>query len=185
MAVFTDEPSAEDASPFDLALLAEKPRKLRNHDVINGKRITRTGKNKDVMVFDCYRYIRREEATPDGRSRTVYEQPSTTLCAKYPCAESHWHRETLELMTLRPPIVCASAMLGKKKSGFRKLPDKVSPGRPKRRSRSGGGGGAAREDESTASRYELAAGIAQKICATIVEDRAYLLRTRKTAFHKK
>lgn len=184
VAVFTGEPSAEDASPFDLALLAEEPRKLMNHDVINGKRVTRNGKNKDMMVFDCYRYIRREESTPDGRFRTVYEQPSTTLCDKYPCTESHWHRETLELMTVRPPMVCASAKVGKKKSGFRKLPDKVSPSRSKRRSR-GGGGGAAREDESTASRYELAAGIAQKICATIVEDRAYLLRTRKTVFHKK
>ena len=152
--------------------------------MINGKEVKRNGKNKDMMVFDCYRYIRRKEATPDGRFKTVYEQPSTTLCAKYPCAESHWHRETLELMAVRPPIVCTSAKLGKKKSGFRKLPDKISPGRPKRRSR-GGDGGSAREDESTASRYELAAGIAQKICATIVEDRAYLLRTRKTAFHTK
>lgn len=165
-------------------MLEGEPRLLQNKDVINGKQVQRNGRNKDTMVLDCYRYIRSEVPTPDGRTKTVYIQPFNTLCRKRVCSGPHWHRDTLELMTVRPPLVCRRADVGKKKSGLVKMPVKNSPARPKRRGR-GPRGGSQRVDESESTRFELAPSIAQKVRATIMEDRAYLLRTRKTAFNRK
>ena len=93
-------------------------------------------------------------------------------------------------MTVCPPLVrvrvCKATDVGKQKSNFRKLSATNSPARPKRGRRSKSSG-SRRIDESTATLYELSPGIAQKISTTItpIEDRAYLLRTRKTVFHAK
>ena len=123
---------------------------------------------------------------PTNRMRP--EPSDTKSHCKQVCDDAaHWHRDTLELTTVCPPLVCKATLAWvNRRATFESCQRPTHPLAPKQGRRSTRkSSGSRRIDESTATLYELSPGIAQKISTTIIEDRAYLLRTRKTVFHAK